>query len=189
MRVSGLAHGGHTRCPQSPIVNAATRVGPVPAGLLGNDEGELNRIKTSAATTVNRCCPSRAALAIALRSLSRGHNHTYRTERVPGRVTVRQAHGRRLGQPLRLDWRRCLARTPTTWSPGLTRPNGLAIQITPWKGDTLVRAVRDTLPGKIEVKGVMFTGPATPAKSPRAGWKTLNDIESTCSGTMTRCCR
>ena len=41
----------------------------------------------------------------------------------------------------------------------LTRPNGLAIDLV-WNGATLVRAIRDTLPGKIEAKGDAFTGPA-----------------------------
>ena len=54
----------------------------------------------------------------------------------------------------------------------LTRPNGLAIDLV-WKGDTLVRAVRDTLPGKIEVKGDAFTGPAM--LQIVAGW--LEDTE------------
>jgi hypothetical protein len=41
----------------------------------------------------------------------------------------------------------------------LTRPNGLVIALV-WNGATLVRAIRDTLPGKLEAKGDAFTGPA-----------------------------
>ena len=68
MHVSGLAHGGHTLRPHSPIVNAATRVGPVPAGLLGNDGGELKplSVRTFAAIPI---------IAVALAGCS-GSDHT-----------------------------------------------------------------------------------------------------------------
>ena len=54
----------------------------------------------------------------------------------------------------------------------LTRPNGLAVELV-WNGATLVRAVRDTLAGKIEAKGDAFTGPAM--LQIVAGW--LEDTE------------
>jgi hypothetical protein len=41
----------------------------------------------------------------------------------------------------------------------LARPNGLVIELV-WNGATLVRAILDTLPGKLEAKGDAFTGPA-----------------------------
>jgi hypothetical protein len=53
-----------------------------------------------------------------------------------------------------------------------TRPNGLAIELV-WNGDTLVRAVRGTQAGKIEVKGNGLTGPAM--LQIVAGW--LEDTE------------
>jgi hypothetical protein len=54
----------------------------------------------------------------------------------------------------------------------LTRPNGLVIELV-WNGATLVRAILDTLPGKIEAKGDTFTGPAM--LQIVAGW--LEDTE------------
>jgi hypothetical protein len=60
----------------------------------------------------------------------------------------------------RLGWtNRAVCRYADDVVARLTRPNGLAIELV-WNGDTLVRAVRDTLPGKIEAKGDAFTGPA-----------------------------